>query len=125
MKSSMAITRRLVSALVAFGLFVGFSLIKTHGQQAPAAAQKQTTGTAAVNLTAKSANVSESGSAVRINILRWSTDEERNPVVAAMNPNTPAPAAAAGGRGGAGRGGRGGAAQADAGGATQPDRDAA
>ena len=39
-----------------------------------------------VNLTATSANVSESGSPVKIVILRWSTDEERNPVVAALTP---------------------------------------
>ena len=67
---------------------------------------------------------------VRINLLRWSTDEERNSLVAAMNPTTPPPAerggrgrgldpndpaladvvgagAAPAGRGGRGRGGRG------------------
>ena len=84
----------------------------------------QTTITGEVNLTATSANVKESGSPVRIHILRWSTDEERNPVVAAMNPAAPVtaanPSAAAGGRdgaargrrgGGPGRGGRGGAAR--------------
>jgi hypothetical protein len=93
---------------------------------APVAAQKPPAGTSAgtrqINLTAASANVSESGSPVRIRILRWSTDEERNPVVAALNPtrpagagSTPSPpgspagASAAGRRGGAGRGGRGAA----------------
>ena len=69
-------------------------------------------------LTATSANVNDAGRAVKINILRWSTDEERNALITAMNPPPPAaPAAAApagrggrGGRGGAGgRGGRGGA----------------
>ena len=93
-----------------------------------------------VNLTAASANVSESGSPVKIRILRWSTDEERDPVVAALSPPPPAPAggcgrrprrtvaaaarrrcggaggaaarAARGGRGGAARGGRGDAAAA-------------
>jgi hypothetical protein len=84
----------------------------------------------AVNFTAKSANVKEAGMPVRINLLRWSTDEERNSLVAAMNPTTPPPAerggrgrgldpndpaladvvgagAAPAGRGGRGRGGRG------------------
>jgi hypothetical protein len=70
----------------------------------------------AVNFTAKSANVTESGTPVRINLLRWSTDEERNSIVEAINPT--APAAGSAGRGGAARGGRGGrggrgAAQAD------------
>jgi hypothetical protein len=114
---------------------------------APAAAQKPPTGTRQVNLTAASANVSESGSPVRIRILRWSTDEERNPVVAALNPGHPPEAgrtqpaaggvgpsppaaagspagasAAAGRRGGAGRGARGGAARGrgDAGVALSP-----
>ena len=80
-----------------------------------------------INLKATSANVKESGSPVKVRIIRWSTDEERNPVVAALNPAPPAavPAraaagggAAAAGRGaaaarggrGAGRGGRGDAA---------------
>jgi hypothetical protein len=119
MKLSMPITRSLGSALVFFGLSVVFFLTTTHAQQATTPAQKQTTGTGAINLTATSANVSESGVAVRINILRWSSDEERNLLVTAMNPPppapTPPPAAAGGrgaqaGRGGAGRGGRGDAA---------------
>jgi hypothetical protein len=87
----------------------------------------------AVNFTAKSANVTESGTPVRINLLRWSTDAERNSLVAAMNPTAP-PAAERGGRGrgldpndpaladvvGAGaaapaaRGGRGGRGRGDA-----------
>jgi hypothetical protein len=114
---------------------------------APVAAQKPPTGTRQVNLTAASANVSESGSPVRIRILRWSTDEERNPVVAALNPGQPPGAgrtqpaaggagpsppvaagsppgasAAAGRRGGAGRGARGGGARGrgDAGVALSP-----
>lgn len=66
---------------------------------------------AQVNLTASSANVSEPGSPVTIRLTRWSTDEERTPVVAALNPAPPAaaptPAAAAAGRGARGRGGRG------------------
>jgi hypothetical protein len=61
-----------------------------------------------INLTASSANVSESGVPVKINILRWSTDEERTPVVAALTPV----AAAAGDGAGAAREGRGGAGRA-------------
>jgi len=97
---------------------VAFYLTTTFAQQG------------AVNFTAKSANVKEAGMPVRINLLRWSTDEERNSLVAAMNPTTPPPAerggrgrgldpndpaladvvgagAAPAGRGGRGRGGRG------------------
>ena len=112
MKLNMPNTRSLGSALVFFELLVLFCLTTTHAQQATTPAQRQTTGTGAINLTATSANVGESGVAVRINILRWSTDEERNLLVAAMNPPPPAPApapAAAGGRGGAPQAGRGGA----------------
>jgi hypothetical protein len=79
-----------------------------------------------VNFTATSVNVAEPGTPVKIRILRWSTDEERAPLVAALNPapSQPAdgaragsPAEAARGRGaaaaGRGRGrGRGGAAAA-------------
>jgi hypothetical protein len=88
---------------------------------APTRAQRA--ATREVNLTATSANVSQPGSPVKIRILRWSTDEERNPVVAALNPapaTAPAttaaglpaagqnpPAAAGGDRGGAARGARG------------------
>jgi hypothetical protein len=81
-----------------------------------------------VNLTATSANVAESGSPARIRILRWSTDDERSPVLAALAPQPPtatpagagpspsaAPGAARGGRAGAGRGRRGGGARGDAG----------
>jgi hypothetical protein len=94
----------------------------------------QTTGAGEINLKAASANVKDSGTPVRVRITRWSTDAERNPIIAALTPAPPAAAparaaagapagaepnppagagrgAAAGrGRGGAGRGGRGGAA---------------
>jgi len=119
MKLSMPTTRSLGSALVVFGLSAAFCPTATHAQRAPTPAPRQPTGTGAINLTAKSANVNEPGTAIRINILRWSTDEERNPLVAAMNPPAPATApaggtagdqgdAAQGDRGGAARGGRGG-----------------
>src|SRR5689334_11483589 len=87
---------------ILFALPVTFCLATTLVQ-----AQKETS---VLNLTAKSASVSESGTPVRINILRWSTDEERNLLIASMNPTAPV-VAERGGRGG--RGARGGAAQAD------------
>jgi hypothetical protein len=71
-----------------------------------------------INFTAVSAHVAKPGLPVRIRLMRWSTDEERGPVLAALNPapadgvaTTNASSAAAGraaaGRGGRGRGGRG------------------
>ncbi len=98
--------------LVAFGLSVAFWPAPTHAQQ-----------TGEVNLTAASANVNESGSPVKMRILRWSTDEERNAFVAALSPPPPAPAGSGrppaqrgAGRGGAGRGGAGAAGAGAAGG---------
>jgi len=69
-----------------------------------------------IDLTATSVNVAEPGTPVKIKILRWSTDEERAPILVALNPVPPrSPArnsdAAPTGRGRAGRGrGRGAAA---------------
>jgi hypothetical protein len=78
-----------------------------------------------INFTARSVNVAEPGTPVKISISRWSTDDERAPIVAALSPRpappgparNPEPAAAgAGARGrgapaGRGRGrGRGGPA---------------
>ena len=126
------------------------SFVVTSLALGPAPAHAQTTQkppaeAGELNLTATSANVNESGSPVRIRILRWSTDEERNPVVAAMTPAAPAAAVPnpsavtgdrggtarglptgaapnpAGGRGGGrGRAGRGGAARGGRGGAGAP-----
>jgi hypothetical protein len=72
-----------------------------------------------LKLTATSVNVSEPGNKVRIDLARWSTDQERNQLVTAMTPPPPAPAAVpppptaaattAGAEGAAARGGRGGA----------------
>jgi hypothetical protein len=53
-----------------------------------AIAQAQTTPQ--VSLSATSTNVGQPGSPVNIKLLRWSTDEERAPIVAALNP-PPAP----------------------------------
>jgi hypothetical protein len=84
--------------LILFSLSLAFDLTITLAQQPPTAA------TGGINLTAKSANVSESGTPVRINLFRWSTDEERNSLVASMDPKGPP----TGARGRGGRGGRGG-----------------
>ena len=129
------------SVPILLGSVLSICAIAVHARQAPAT-QKQNAPATALNLTAKSANVSEAGIPVRINILRWSTDEERLPMLAALNPalapppaagarggrgargDDPAPdpaqaevdAAAGGGRGarGGGRGGRGGGRGGDA-----------
>jgi hypothetical protein len=83
------------SAMLLLGSIVLFSVVTAYTQS-----------TTILNLTAKSANVSEANTPVRINILRWSTDEENLPLLAALNPAlAPAPAAGArGARGGRGRG---------------------
>ena len=84
------------SVLIAFGLSVASWPAPTYAQQ-----------TGEVNLTATSANVRQPGSPVTIRIFRWSTDEERAPLMAALNPPpAPPPSPAGGGRGGPG-GGRG------------------
>src|SRR5205814_257926 len=57
--------------------------------------------------TATSANVNDAGRGVKINILRWSNDDDRNTLVAAMNPPAQrgnAEPAGERGRGAAGRG---------------------
>jgi hypothetical protein len=71
-----------------------------------------------IDFSAVSANVAQPGLPVKIRLMRWSTDEERGPIVATLNPapadataaatGPAAPAAGRGaGRGGRGRGGRG------------------
>ena len=101
--------RIIVSALVLAGLSVVFFADTSLVQSAPMPTQA---ATAALNLTATSANVKDAGIALRMSILRWSTDAERDQLVAAMTPPaapaTPPPAAEPP-RGGGG-GGRGAAA---------------
>lgn len=75
--------------------------------QAPAANQ-------AVTFTATTANVGGAPDSIRIEILRWSTDAERDKLMTAWNLK-PEPGAA-GGRGGARAGGRGGRGAAGRGG---------
>jgi hypothetical protein len=85
---------------------LGLAFAFLHVFTAAGTAQQQTAGAGVINLTGKSANVAESGTPIKINILRWSTDDERNPVVAALDPVAQAAAQAAAAE--AGRGGRGG-----------------
>src|SRR3989475_13183294 len=62
---------------------------------------------AEVTFTATSSNVNDAGRGVRINVFRWSSDDDRNTLVAAMNPPAQrgnADGAGERGRGGAGRG---------------------
>ncbi len=62
-----------------------------------------------MNLTATTANVGGAPDAVRIEVLRWSTDEERDRLMAAWNLKLPPPGPPGGrGRGGARGGGRSG-----------------
>lgn len=51
--------------------------------------------TSGVTFAAKSVNVAEPGMPVKITVERWSTDEERAPIVAALAPRPTSPAAAA------------------------------
>ncbi len=81
-----------------------------------------------LNLVAIIANVAGAPDNIRIDLLRWSTDAERDKLMAAWNISTPADRGggrgAAGGRG-AGRGGRGGRGAApDPAADTTPDPDA-
>ena len=77
--------------------------------QAPKPAAAAAAAGKEILLTAASANVKESGTPVKIRIFRWSTDEERTPLVAALTAPPPAAGRAAGGGrpGGAGAGARG------------------
>jgi|SRR6185369_1631229 len=67
-----------------------------------------------ITFTATSVNVAEPGVPVKIKILRWSTDQERTPLLAALSPAPSQPVETTpAGRGRAGRGrGRGGPAAA-------------
>ena len=85
-------------------------------------AQAPTTGPI-LRLTGTSENVSGAPDMIRIDLLRWSTDAERDQLIAAWNltPAPAAPAAEGAARGGAGRGaGRGGAGRGGAAAVTLP-----
>jgi len=69
--------------------FCVLALAAMSAGQSLSPAQKQTAMADGLNLTAKSANVRESGAPIRISLLRWSTDEERSSIVASMDPKAP------------------------------------
>src|SRR5687768_7320298 len=100
--------RIIVSALVLAGLSVVFFANTPLVQSAPMPAQAQAAA-AGGNCTATSANVKDANIALRLSILRWSTDAERDQLVAAMTPPAagaaPAPAPEPARGGGGGRGG--------------------
>ena len=91
-----------------------------HGQAAKPAAPAAP-ATKEVLLTASSANVKESGTPVKIRIFRWSSDEERAPLVTSLTAPPPGAGRAAGGRPGGGGGGRGANAGAARGAAPATD----
>jgi len=76
----------------------------------------QTAAPMSLNLTATTASVSGAPDSVRIEILRWSTDEEREKLMSAWELKTPRPAAPEAGAGKQGKGGGKGAAAAAGGG---------
>src|SRR2546422_7596071 len=92
--------------LLTFAGIVGVSIAMT--------AQTRAKGPAGVHFTATTDNVSGAGDTVRINLFNWSTDADRDQLLAAWTLTAPAAAA----RGG---GGRGGAAPAPADGAPPAD----
>jgi len=65
--------------------------------QAPKPAAAAAPAGKEILLTASSANVKESGTPVKIRIFRWSNDDERAPLVAALTAPPPAAGRAAGG----------------------------
>src|SRR5215467_1929599 len=75
-------------------------------------AQKPVTETDSFTLTAKSANVAQPGSPVKVVVFRWSSEEERNRIVTPLDPAAQAAAQAAALAEGRGRGGRGTRGQA-------------
>jgi hypothetical protein len=75
-------------------------------------AQKPVAEADSFTLTAKSANVAQPGSPVKIVVFRWSSEEERNRIVLPLDPAAQAAAQAAASAEGRGRGGRGTRGQA-------------
>ena len=85
-----------------YGVLICATLLPAFflGAETPKAANPESIA----SYTATSANVSGAPDAIRIDILRWSTDAERDKLMDAWNLKT-----GNAGRGGSGRGGRGGA----------------
>lgn len=92
----------MLSKLVRAGLLLGFVVTAVAQSKGPI-----------VRLTATSDNVSGAGDTIKIDLLSWSTDADRDQLVSAWMLTAPAAGAGGGGgRGGAGRGGGGGAGAA-------------
>src|SRR6185295_5681712 len=72
MRSIFPITHSLGVVSAFFLLSVALSPTPASAQQAATTAQSQATATSPVNLTAKSANIGESGIPIKLSILRWS-----------------------------------------------------
>jgi hypothetical protein len=81
----------------------------TAGILAIALLVAQTAPSASLNLTATTANVAGPPDSVRIEILRWSTDDEREKLMSAWELKAPAPSGSEAGRSAAGKQGKGGA----------------
>jgi len=81
------------------------------------AAAAQTPSGPVASFTATTDNIADAHDSIRIDVLRWSTDAERDELIDAWNLKTPPPTQGGGrgGRGGGGGGGRGAAANPAAG----------
>jgi len=82
MISNMRIGRKLGSAVAFGGLAMLLVVTSSEAQQG---SQTQTAATG-IKLTATSANVAHPGDTIKITVSRWSSDEERNAIIGAMNP---------------------------------------
>jgi hypothetical protein len=112
----MSETHKIMSCAMGFRLCgISMAAVLLSAQTAPEA-----TSGPVLRLTATTANVGGAPDSIRIDILRWSTDAERDKLMSAWNlkVESSAPsgrgaarAGAAGGRGAGGRGGRGAAAE--------------
>ena len=91
-----------MKALVICTLTIALGFASARGQQQPA--RTEAAPSPEVSFAATSALVTQPGSPVNIRVLRWSTDEERRPVVAALNPAPPVAASESGSRTETGRG---------------------
>jgi hypothetical protein len=102
----MSTLRTTALAIIVFGFTVALSSGRLDAQQprttarprpatqSPAATKPSASAPAStrIDLSATSANVSKPGTPVKIQILRWSTDEERAKIVAAFSAPPPPPA---------------------------------
>src|SRR5919197_964674 len=90
-------SRSLILIFLGITVISVFALAQTPGPTGPV-----------MRYTATTANVSGAPDSVRIDVLAWSTDAERDQMLAAWNLTAPAGGARGGGAAAGGRGGRGG-----------------